>query len=359
MLEVDIKKRLPGFTLEVAFSVNREILSILGRSGSGKTMTLLSIAGLLCPDEGYIKLNGNVLFDSAKKICLPAQKRNIGFVFQNYALFPHLTVRENIAYGIRHLPKQEIQEKTCQLLSLIHIPDLGHRYPNELSSGQQQRVALARAIAPSPGVLLLDEPFSALDALRKEQLEYELLSLQQVYSGDIIFVTHDLAQGYKLGSKMAVYEAGRIVQCDAKQKVVYSPINRSVARLIGVRNLVDGKVTKIADNHVWVKIDSVCAELKVITEESSQYAVGQEVIIGIRPECVRICQNNEENTVVCMLERYIEGVDINHVRFNTCKDGSGGYLIDANIPTGMMPQLSAGHECKLYLPPEHLIILNR
>ncbi len=359
MLEVNIKKDLPGFNLDVSFTVNQEILSILGPSGSGKTMTLLSIAGLLCPDEGYIRLNGDTLFDSEAKICLPAQKRNVGFVFQNYALFPHLTVRENIAYGIRHLPKEEIEEKINHLLSVIHIPDLGHRYPCELSSGQQQRVALARAIAPSPGVLLLDEPFSALDALRKEQLEYELLSLQQIYSGVIIFVTHDLAQGFKLSSKMAVYEAGRIVQCDTKQKVVYSPANRSVARLTGVRNLVSGTVDSVNGKEVWVNVGSIGALLKIIVEDGALYTAGQMVTIGIRPESIRICQNNHENVLACKLERYIEGVDINHVRFFTGKDGSVGYSIDANIPTGMMPELSTGSECKLYLPPEHLIILSR
>lgn len=358
MLEVDIKKRLPGFDLEVSFSVNREILSILGPSGSGKTMTLLSIAGLLCPDEGYIRLNGSVLFDSKSKICLPAQKRNIGFVFQNYALFPHLTVQENIAYGIRHLPNNEIQERVSQLLTTMHIPDLGHRYPSELSSGQQQRVALARAIAPSPGVLLLDEPFSALDALRKEQLEYELLSLQQIYKGDILFVTHDLAQGYKLSSRIAVYEAGRIIQCDNKHKVVYSPANRSVARMTGVKNLMDGTVTAVNGRQVWVNVTNLARVIRIDTEDNSCFAINQPVTIGIRPECINITHGPGENTLACKLERSIEGVGINHVHFHTGDDGSEGYTIEANIPAGLMPDLSAGHDCTLFLPPDNLIILS-
>jgi molybdate transport system ATP-binding protein len=143
LLKVDIKRKLPGFSLAAAFSISQEILAILGPSGSGKTMTLQCIAGLLKPDEGNIELNGKVLFDSKKNINLPPQKRNIGFVFQNYALFPHLAVADNIAYGIRHLPSQDIKLRVTQLLEKMHIQALANRYPRQISSGQQQRVALA------------------------------------------------------------------------------------------------------------------------------------------------------------------------------------------------------------------------
>jgi molybdate transport system ATP-binding protein len=182
LLEVAITRTLPEFRLDIKLSVNREILSVLGASGSGKTMTLLCIAGLLRPDQGFIRLNGRTLFSSESKIALPPQKRKIGFVFQNYALFPHLTVEENIAYGIGNLTKKEQAKKVAELLEIIHIPGLKKRYPAELSSGQQQRVALARAVAPEPEALLLDEPFSALDSFRRERLEFELLNLQKYYS---------------------------------------------------------------------------------------------------------------------------------------------------------------------------------
>jgi molybdate transport system ATP-binding protein len=150
MLEVRLKKKLPGFSLDVSFSANHEILAILGPSGSGKTMTLQCIAGLLKPDEGYIKLNDKVLLDSDKGTNLPAQMRKVGFVFQNYALFPHLTVNQNIGYGIRHLPAQEINNRVTELLDKMNIQKLGHRYPKQLSAGQQQRVAVARALATEP-----------------------------------------------------------------------------------------------------------------------------------------------------------------------------------------------------------------
>jgi molybdate transport system ATP-binding protein len=178
VFEVNIKRKLPGFTLDVSFCANQEILAILGPSGSGKTMTLQCIAGLTEPDEGYIKLNDKILFNSISKINLTPQMRKVGFVFQNYALFPHISVYDNIAFGIRHLPKSEIKERIFNLLNKMNINELAYRYPKQLSGGQQQRVALARAIAPEPDILLLDEPFSALDTQVKERLEIELLSLQ-------------------------------------------------------------------------------------------------------------------------------------------------------------------------------------
>ena len=223
MLEVKIRKSLPGFSLDVAFNVDREILAIIGPSGSGKTMTLLCIAGLIRPDEGYVRLNGKVLWDSARGLSLPPRQRKVGFVFQNYALFPHLTVYDNIAFGIRHLPRREVDERVSRLLDRMNIQGLGHRYPGQLSGGQQQRVAVARALAPEPEVLLMDEPFSALDAQVKERLEDELLALQNFYQGTVLFVTHDLAEGYRVSSRMAVYESGRILQCDSKQKVIAAP----------------------------------------------------------------------------------------------------------------------------------------
>ncbi len=248
MLEVKIKKKLPGFTLDVSFSVNQEILALLGPSCSGKTMTLQCIAGLLCPDEGYVKLNDKILLDSAKRINRPAQTRKVGFVFQNYALFPHLTVTQNVLYGIHHIPIKDAKIKVAELLEKMNIGKLADRYPRQLSAGQQQRVAVARALAPEPEVLLLDEPFSALDSMVKERLQLELQSLQQFYKGNILFVTHDLAEGYKLSSSMAVFESGRIVQHDEKTRVVSYPAHHVVARLVGFKNLMEGTVIEATDS---------------------------------------------------------------------------------------------------------------
>ncbi|HAS28470.1 MAG TPA: hypothetical protein DCR59_04855, partial [Dehalococcoidia bacterium] len=169
MLKIEAKKELPGFNLDVRLTAESGILAILGPSGSGKTMTLQSVAGLMKPDKGYVEVNGRVLFDSENKINLPVQKRKVGFVFQHYALFPHLNVWDNIAYGLKDVPKDEIRVKIKQLLENMNINGLEGRYPRQLSAGQQQRVAIARALAPEPDVLLLDEPFSALDPILKER----------------------------------------------------------------------------------------------------------------------------------------------------------------------------------------------
>ncbi len=173
VLEVRIKKKFPGFLLDVELSTQKEILTVFGPSGSGKTMTLKCIAGLIRPDEGYIRLNKRVLFDSDKRIDLPPRQRKIGFVFQNYALFPHMTVNDNIAFGLHRQSRDDTTNEITTLLEKMHIRELGRRYPTQLSSGQQQRVAIARAMFHSPEILLLDEPCSALAASRPDGRELE------------------------------------------------------------------------------------------------------------------------------------------------------------------------------------------
>ncbi len=212
-------------------------------------MTLQCIAGLLRPDEGYIKLNDKVLLDSSSRINIPSQMRKVGFVFQNYALFPHLTVNQNISYGIRHLPKEAVKERVDELLDKMNIQKLGDRYPKQLSAGQQHGWR-SPGTGPGPEVLLLDEPFSALDSMVKERLQLELQTLQRFYNGNMLFVTHDLAEGFKLSSRIAVFESGRIVQQDNKEKVVSCPSNHTVARLVGFKNLMEGMVVETSGHFV-------------------------------------------------------------------------------------------------------------
>ena len=290
MLEVNIKRKLHGFQLDTSFSVNQEILAVLGPSGSGKTMTLQCIAGLVKPDSGLIKLNDKILYDSSSKINLSPQMRRVGFVFQNYALFPHRTVYENIAYGIHNLPKSEIKERVFTLMEKMNINELSQRYPCQLSGGQQQRTALARAIAPEPEILLLDEPFSALDTQVKERLEIELLSLQDFYKGNILLVTHNLDEGYKMASKIAIYDSGRIIQCDSKQRVIESPANQRVARLTGVRNLFKGTVILAEDKQVLVRIPELEEVVRV------------DLKSALKPKAKSKC-NHRGKTGICSFKR--------------------------------------------------------
>ncbi|WP_270741970.1 sulfate/molybdate ABC transporter ATP-binding protein [Holdemanella biformis] len=190
MLEVQIYKKLAEFDLDASFQVDDNILGLMGASGSGKSMTLKCIAGIETPDQGRIVLNNRVLFDSEKKINVPIQKRNVGYMFQSYALFPNMNVYENISVGLRARKVKDVDIVVQKVMQQFRIFELASRYPKQLSGGQRQRVALARLMAYEPDVLLLDEPFSALDEDLKEDLLQELKSELQI-SKPVIFVSHD------------------------------------------------------------------------------------------------------------------------------------------------------------------------
>ena len=357
MLKVEINRTLPGFKLDVALSVNGEVLGILGPSGSGKTMTLLCIAGLIHPDSGFIQLNDRVLFDSSKKINLQPKDRNVGFVFQNYALFPHLSADKNIAYGIRHQPKDEVNRRVQLLIENMGLSGLQNRYPGELSAGQQQRVAVARALAPEPDILLLDEPFSALDSLTKEQLEMQILDLRQFYKGHIILVTHDLAEAYRLSSRIAVYDAGKIAQCDLKEKIISSPGNRTVARITRFRNFMDGVITGITDKQVTVTVPDLGAGLIVAANGHRNLSINQAVTIGVRSEHVQTVDGPGQNTLQGTLSSTVENLASFNCWFDLKTQKNSNYRLEAAFPRGTAAPLAYGANCYLHLPPEQIVII--
>jgi molybdate transport system permease protein len=235
-LEVAIEKRVSDFRLAVEFTADGPPLGLLGASGSGKTMTLRAIAGLETPDRGRIVLHGRVLFDSERRINVPARERKIGLLFQNYALFPHLTVAENIAFGLRRLPESERARRVALELSASHLNDLENRYPASLSGGEQQRVALARALAVEPEALLLDEPFSALDTHLRNALERQLRETLETYRGSTLFVSHNLEEAYRVCGQLVVLARGRVAARGPKEQIFRQPPTLEVARLTGCRN---------------------------------------------------------------------------------------------------------------------------
>jgi molybdate ABC transporter permease protein len=236
-LIVEIQKQLPSFNLNVSFKTEGKPLGVLGASGAGKSMILRCIAGLETPDRGRIVLNGKILFDSEKNINLPPRDRRIGFLFQNYALFPHLTVAENIAFGLpKGLSNIAIKNRVESQLNSVELSGLGDRYPGELSGGQQQRVALARALASKPEILLLDEPFSALDTYLRDRLEKLLRTTLISYSGITLFVTHNLEEAYRVCPNLLVIEQGEIAAFGSKQKIFDCPSSRHVAQITGCKN---------------------------------------------------------------------------------------------------------------------------
>ena len=210
MLEVQIYKKLAEFDLDVSFQVDDNILGFMGASGSGKSMTLKCIAGIETPDQGRIVLNGRVLFDSEKKINVPIQKRNVGYMFQSYALFPNMNVYENISVGLRARKVKDVDIVVQKVMQQFRIFELASRYPKQLSGGQRQRVALARLMAYEPDVLLLDEPFSALDEDLKEDLLQKLKSELQI-SKPVIFVSHNKEEVNELCDFKYKIKQGEIV----------------------------------------------------------------------------------------------------------------------------------------------------
>ncbi len=277
-------KKLGGLSLEVDLEVGREVLVLFGPSGSGKTSILRCISGLLTPDQGFIELNGQVLFSSDGKrvdVNVPVHLRHIGFVFQDYALFPHMTVAENILYGCREKEKRE--EILRQLLKKMRLKGLEDYYPHQLSGGQKQRVAIARALAARPRLLLLDEPFSALDRPVRRKLQADLLRLKEEAEIPIILVTHDLEDAFSMGTRLAVVNAGRIEQVGEKEEVFRHPRTRAVARFVGVRNIMDGEVVGRDERGVYIEW------MGLVFEASPQEATpGSEVTFCIRPEDVMI-----------------------------------------------------------------------
>ena len=357
MLKVEINRALPGFKLDVAFSVDGEVMGILGPSGSGKTMTLLCIAGLIHPDSGFILLNDRVLFDSSKKLNIRPKDRNVGFVFQNYALFPHLSAGKNIAYGIRQQPQKEVKRRVQLLIENMGLNGLQNRYPRELSAGQQQRVAVARALAPEPEILLLDEPFSALDSLTKEQLEMQILDLRQFYRGHIILVTHDLAEAYRLSSRIAVYDAGKIAQCDLKDKLISSPVNQKVARLTRFRNFMDGVITDIKDKQVWVNVPSLSTNLQVAANGHKNLSINQMITIGIRSEHIQTVNSAGQNIIQGTVNSSVENLTSINGYFDLKTDTASSYRVEATFTKSIAPLLSNGTSYYLYFPPEQLVII--
>ncbi len=236
-LTVDIQKQLPGFLLDVTFQTDQTPLGLLGASGAGKSLILRCIAGLETPDTGHILLNGKVLFDSAQGINLPPRDRGCGFLFQNYALFPHLTIAENIAFGMpTGKSQQEIKQEVERQLIAVDLPGMGDRYPRKLSGGQQQRVALARAKASEPGIMLLDEPFSALDTYLRDKQEKILRNNLIYYQGVTLFITHNLEEAYRVCPKLLVIDRGKAIANDTKQDIFEHPRNFRTAQLTGCKN---------------------------------------------------------------------------------------------------------------------------
>ncbi|MBQ4129355.1 MAG: ATP-binding cassette domain-containing protein [Ruminococcus sp.] len=238
-LIVDIKKKLGNFSLNVSFETNSKSTALFGLSGSGKSVTLKCIAGVMNPDSGKIIIDGVTVFDSEKRINLPPQKREIGYVPQNYALFPDMTVAENISCVLKNMKKSEKTNVVEAYLNTFDLADVKYLYPHQLSGGQAQRVALARALVLKPKLLLLDEPFSSLDEQIKTQLELNLINTINSYDGKVLLVSHNKHEVYKFCDNICVVDNGFAESCIYTQSIFKNPSTKIQAVLVGIDNVCD------------------------------------------------------------------------------------------------------------------------
>lgn len=283
ILAVDVAKRLGNFQLRAQFVADVPLTAIFGPSGSGKSLTLRALAGLLRPDAGRIEHDGVILFDAAQGIDLPPQRRQVGLVVQNYALFPHMTVHENIAFGLRGLSQKERRARVEELLLMLNLTDLADRRPNAISGGQAQRVALARALAPRPRLLLLDEPFAALDEPLRRSLRAKLLEIQARWGITMLTITHDLAEAFALGERVIVYDNGHVIQQGTREEVFFHPADRRVAELVGTGNILPAVVERGDDRTLWLRWHDW-----QIAAAPAPFAPGTPVYLCIRPTQVLI-----------------------------------------------------------------------
>jgi molybdate transport system ATP-binding protein len=279
-----------GFDLAIDLRLEPGLIVIFGSSGAGKSMLLRIMAGLLSPDQGWIELEGRRIFDSSQGVNLPPQARRVGFVPQQYALFPHMSVADNITYGLFDWPDPERNARLSELVTLMRLDHVIHRRPVEISGGEQQRTALARALAPRPSILLMDEPFAALDEVLREHLRQELTRLQRTFKIPILLVTHNLVEAYTLADRVVVFQAGRIVQEGTRDDIFRRPGTPEIARLMAMHNILTVQI----DQHQAKGLEVDWWGQKIVFEGIYPKTQRRELTIGIRPEDIMIVRKKSK-----------------------------------------------------------------
>ena len=347
MLNVDIKKKLGSFHLDVHFSTDGEILALLGASGCGKSMTLKCIAGIIKPDEGHIELNGRVLFDSQKRIDLTPQERKVGYLFQQYALFPNMTVEQNIAAALRDLPKAKRQAAIAEKIAAFHLNGLEKHKPSQLSGGQQQRAALARILASDPEVLLLDEPFSALDSYLKWQVELEMMDVLNAFSGDTVFVSHSRDEVIRLCDTVCVLTNGRSDPVEPVRQLMDAPGTIGAALISGCKNY--SNAVKLDDHTVS------CADWGV-TLHCTAPVPDDISFIGVRAHYFDL-NGGGPNQIPCRVVRVIEDAFSTIVMAETPGGKEGFSLIRLELDPEIWAAMNDPKELTVCAPPDAILPL--
>jgi putative spermidine/putrescine transport system ATP-binding protein len=323
-----------------------EIVALLGGSGCGKTTILNMIAGFTDHYEGAI------LVDDKEMKRIPAYKRNMGVFFQNYALFPHLNTFDNIAFGLKmqKQSKELIKEKVTQILELVKLTGMEHRYPRELSGGQQQRVALARALITTPTILLLDEPLSNLDAKLRVEMQLEIKRIHRKLGFTTIIVTHDQEEAISLADRVIVMNAGKILQIGKPREVFDHPANLFVANFMGFANFISGTVRRLDDTQVKV----VCSEreLSVTGGQGYGFTSGAHVTLAIRPENITVTKTNSENTLTGIVKNVTYKGTVTRLEI----DGIFAETVFVNVYDHQGYEV--GEAITVAFPPHKLLIYN-
>lgn len=344
---VDVRKNFGEFELDVSFETGNDVVGLLGASGCGKSMTLKCIAGVVKPDEGTIVMDDVTLFDSKKKINLPPQRRGVGLLFQNYALFPNMTVEGNVMAVLSRKKKfsaLDARRRFESLMEKFYLTGLENHYPANLSGGQQQRVAIARILASDPSIIMLDEPLSALDSYLRWQLEEELMQLFAEFNGTTLYVSHNRDEVYRLCERVCVMKAGRNEEIRPVDELFESPNTLASSLLSGCKNYsraerCDGTLVRALD---W-GVELICSREIEVDEE----------YIGVRAHYLRPCDTDEVNSFECVVSRVIEDVfstvinlvppggvpgnDFSRVRMELPKDEANGIVAGDRIRVCISP----------------------
>ena len=346
-LSVNIIKRLPGFTLNVCFSAEAGVTALLGASGSGKSMTLRCIAGVEKPDEGSIALDGRVLYDSKKRIDLPPQARKVGYLFQRYALFPNMTVLQNIDAGLPFERDARVRRvKRENLVKRFHLSGLERRFPRELSGGQMQRVALCRMLAGEPEAILLDEPFAALDTHLKWQMEAEVRQTLAEFPGVALLVSHDRGEVYRMSGRVCVLNAGTSEPVVETRDLFEHPHTLQAALISGCKNCasaerVDAGRVRVPDWNVTLACED--EPMRTVTH------------VGVRAHWVIPCEAGAENAVFCSVLDVQEDV---FTRLLTLQPAGATGTIRAELGKDAVRSLAAGSEAWFALPKKTVMLLS-
>ena len=368
MLEMDIRKKLASFDLEIALKVETETLGLLGESGCGKSMTMRCVAGIETPDEGKIVVNGKTFFDSAAGINLKPQERKTALLFQSYMLFPHFTVEANIASGIsKETSATDRDAIVARELERFGLTGLEKRYPLQLSGGQQQRVALARMLAANPPILMLDEPFSALDSHLKSLLEQNLISTFDIFHGSVLYVSHDIDEAVRFCDRIAVVSQGHITEIAKPDDLVHNPQSEAGLKLSGCKNVTEA--TRAGDHLVHVPRWGVDVVTDQLVPEDVKY-------LGIRAFYIEEASGPGENNFRVKVSRASDSrfdraltlsfIDHNRAEPTVEADENEMRFLHQTLTRRVdkfvtVPERipNTGDELWIHLPKEHLYLVNR